>query len=115
MNTNAAETKLILAVIEDSPLGIVLMRLREMAKAQNNDKGHYSMESFTEDLLATAAKNFKRYLEADDKRRRYARFNDIVAKLKVPAPGNVAAMQAYGVSIAKLQAQFGVGGQEQEV
>lgn len=114
-STIAAETKNILTIAEDSPMGIALLTVLEMAKAANNDKGHYSVEYFAEDMLTRGVSSFRNYLDADKTRRALKRFNDAIAKLKVPAPGNVQAMQAYGSQIAKLQAEFGIGGQEQEL
>lgn len=111
----AAETRTLINIAEDSPIGIAILTVLEMAKAQNNDKGHYSVEYFAEDMLARGVASFRNYLDADKTRRALKRFNDAIAKLKVPAPGNVVAMQAYGAQIAKLQQEFGIGGQEQEL
>lgn len=116
METNAAETNenaVILTIAEATPMGIVLTRLLEKAKAQANDKGNYSVEYFAEDMLSRGCESFNNYLDADKKRRSEKLFTEQLSKLKVPAPDDQAGMLLYASQVSKLQAKHGLGGQEQ--
>lgn len=112
MTTQAAETKEtnIWVLVDGSPLATVLARLAEKAKAHG--KGDYSVQYWTEDMLARGCETFNRYLDADKERRDTASFNIQLSKLTPPNPNDATALALYANQILALQRKYGIGGEK---
>lgn len=98
-----------LAYTIPATVALQIALVREKAQALRNDKGHYSVEYFIEELLSDGIKTFDRYLDSNEERKNREQFTKAMNALTSPDISNADALKTYVGEVEKLQRRFRQG------